>query len=179
MNSTDPAAGAAPEQGAAPAGSELLVLVTASWCAPARPAVTILRELSRRWGPDRTAVHLLDPEPALLDALGVEVLPTWLLLEHAEPGDPSAAPDTSAQPSPPDAPDAPDAPDPPDPPDPPDAERSTTGRSTVRRTVRTSTLLPTPTGERIELRGSWTERHRRTGALPKHVIDEEFGPLRS
>lgn len=167
MNSTDPAAGAAPEQGAAPAGSELLVLVTASWCAPARPAVTILRELSRRWGPDRTAVHLLDPEPALLDALGVEVLPAWLLLEHEEPGEPSAVPDTSAAP---DAHDAHDA---------HDAERSTTERSTVRRTVRTSTLLPTPTGERIELRGSWTERHRRTGALPKHVIDEEFGPLRS
>ncbi|QCR52624.1 hypothetical protein C1N80_02835 [Brachybacterium sp. SGAir0954] len=167
MNSTDPAAGAAPEQGAAPAGSELLVLVTASWCAPARPAVTILRELSRRWGPDRTAVHLLDPEPALLDALGVEVLPTWLLLEHAGPGEPAAVPDTSAAPSPSAAPDA------------PDAERCTTGRSTVRRTVRTSTLLPTPTGERIELRGSWTELHRRTGALPKHVIDEEFGPLRS
>lgn len=167
MNSTDPAAGAAPEQGAAPAGSELLVLVTASWCAPARPAVTILRELSRRWGPDRTAVHLLDPEPALLDALGVEVLPTWLLLEHAGPGDPSAAPDTSAQPSPPDAPDA------------PEAERSTTGRTAVHRTVCDSTLLRTPTGERIELRGSWTELHRRTGALPKHIIDEEFGPLRS
>lgn len=170
MSSIDPVTGAAPEQRAAPAGSELLVLVTASWCAPARPAVTILRELSRRWGPARTAVHLLDPEPARLDALGVEVLPTWLLLEHAGPGNPSAAPDTSDQPSPPDAPDAPDA---------PGAERSTTGRTAVHRTVCDSTLLPTPTGERIELRGSWTELHRRTGALPKHVIDEEFGPLRS
>src|SRR5699024_1578474 len=31
-------------------------------------------------------------------------------------------------------------------------------------------------GQGLFLTGAWLETHRRTGALPKHVIDTEFGP---
>lgn len=31
-------------------------------------------------------------------------------------------------------------------------------------------------GQALLLTGPWLETHRRTGALPKHLIDAEFGP---
>lgn len=31
-------------------------------------------------------------------------------------------------------------------------------------------------GQDLILTGQWVETHRRTGALPKHVIDAEYGP---
>lgn len=33
-----------------------------------------------------------------------------------------------------------------------------------------------PAGEAVVLDGPWRLVHRRTGALPKHVVDDEFGP---
>jgi hypothetical protein len=35
----------------------------------------------------------------------------------------------------------------------------------------------TPEGATVTLPGPWTLTHRRTGALPKHVVDAELGPL--
>lgn len=33
-----------------------------------------------------------------------------------------------------------------------------------------------PGGEGLHLEGPWTLTHRRSGALPKHVVETEFGP---
>ncbi|MCS6711855.1 thioredoxin family protein [Brachybacterium sp. EF45031] len=70
-------------QGAAPA---LIVLVTAPWCVPCRPAATVMRELARRH-PEVQGVVISDPPEDLADALGVEVIPTWLRLELRAGGD--------------------------------------------------------------------------------------------
>ncbi|MGP9536711.1 hypothetical protein ACT3SP_01785 [Brachybacterium sp. AOP43-C2-M15] len=58
--------------------------MTAPWAGPSRPAPTVLRELSRRWGDARPAVLVEDPAEETLDAWSIEVLPTWLLLERDE-----------------------------------------------------------------------------------------------
>lgn len=65
-----------------------VLLVTAAWCIPCRPAPTLLRELARRWSGDVHPVLLEDPSDAQLDEWGISVLPTWLRLEPAaEPAD--------------------------------------------------------------------------------------------
>lgn len=65
-----------------------VVLVSAQWAGPARPAPTVLQELGRRWG---SAVHILlvdDPSEELLDLWQVDHLPTWLrLLPRAAAGE--------------------------------------------------------------------------------------------
>jgi hypothetical protein len=33
-----------------------------------------------------------------------------------------------------------------------------------------------PGGAEVALKGPWVLTHRRSGALPKHVVDSEFGP---
>lgn len=63
-----------------PEPSVAVVLVTADWAGPARPAATVLRELSRRWG-DQVRTGIIDAsQDALLDLLAVDVVPTWLRL---------------------------------------------------------------------------------------------------
>lgn len=111
----------------------VVVLISAAWAGPSRPAPTILKELARRWG-DRVHTLLVeDPTDEIIEQLGIEVLPTWLRLEHLG-GDVTDRPETV-------------------------------------RIQGTSTE-----GDDLLLAGSWTETHRRTGALPKHVIAAEFGP---
>jgi hypothetical protein len=70
----------------------LLVLVTAAWSLPARPATTALRELAPRWGGD---IHPLvaDARPDVLDLLHVESVPTWIFLRPAPEGEPAATPE--------------------------------------------------------------------------------------
>lgn len=58
----------------------LSVLVAPPWCAPARPALVIAPELARRWGPALPLLVLEEPTPEQLGVLGVDHLPTWLLL---------------------------------------------------------------------------------------------------
>lgn len=63
-----------------PAGEDIpvVVLVSASWAGPSRPAPTVLRELGRRWGTAVQTLLIEDPEEEVLDALRVEVIPTWM-----------------------------------------------------------------------------------------------------
>lgn len=66
----------------------VVVVVSASWAGPSRPAPTVLRELGRRW--DGTVQILLveDPSDELLERWSVDVLPTWLrFLSAAEQAD--------------------------------------------------------------------------------------------
>lgn len=122
--------------GARGLGPVAVVLVTADWAGPARPAATILRELSRRWGEAVHTVLLQDADDAVLDLLGVEVIPTWLRFvgrSDQVPGEASGlwVPD-----------------------------------------LRGATV----SGEAVVLPGPWALTHRRSGALPKHVVAAEFGP---
>lgn len=121
-----------PEPGARP----VVVLISVTWAGPSRPAPTVLRELSRRWGREIRAVLLEDPDDEVLDQLEIELVPTWVRLE---------APHSDAVPRP----------------------------GTVRDLEISGTGLD---GQGLFLTGAWLETHRRTGALPKHVIDTEFGP---
>ncbi|ASK65815.1 hypothetical protein CFK39_08190 [Brachybacterium avium] len=56
----------------------MLVLVSAPWAGPARPAPTVLRELARRWGSAIQVLLVEDPTDELLEHYCVDVLPTWL-----------------------------------------------------------------------------------------------------
>ena len=121
-----------PEPGARP----VVVLISATWAGPSRPAPTVLRELSRRWAGELSVVLLEDPLEEVLEQLEVELVPTWVRLEAA-------------------------------------------GSATASRagTMRHLEITGTGTdGQELVLAGAWLETHRRTGALPKHVIDAEFGP---
>lgn len=145
-----------------------VVLITADWCAPARPAPTILRELSVRWGGAIETVHLHNPEDQVLTALRVTALPTWLLLR---PGDGSAGSDASAaatlRPGSPSAPEL----------APPD---STDRAAALPEQFQDPDSAPSwPAALRRFMEEGWAEAHRRTGAHPKHVIDDEFGPSAS
>lgn len=116
----------------------IVALVTGSWCAPCRPAPTVLRELARRWGTQRHCVLVEDPSDQVLDQLQVDFLPAWLLFEPASQAAGAGCDATSG----------PDLID---------------GSS--------------PSGDHhLTIPESWRIRHRRTGALPKHVVDTEFGP---
>lgn len=65
----------------------VVVLVSASWAAPSRPAPTVLRELSTRWGSEILTLLVEDPEDEVLEQWNVDVLPTWL---RFRPGVPQA-----------------------------------------------------------------------------------------
>lgn len=131
------------------AGAPAVVLVSAPWATPSRPAPTVLWELSRRWGPALHAVLIEPPSEELLDLLAIDSLPTWLRFRPGSVNEPSAPgelevveePSASAEPC------------------------------VVAELVGTSS-----SGEAITLPGPWTLVHRRTGALPKHVVEAEFGP---
>lgn len=56
----------------------VVVLVSASWAGPSRPAPTVLRELGRRWGAAVQVLLVDDPSEAVLERWAVGVLPTWL-----------------------------------------------------------------------------------------------------
>lgn len=67
-----------------PEPSVAVILVTADWAGPARPAATVLRELSRRWG-DEVRTGVVDAsQDALIDLLAVDVVPTWLRLTRVD-----------------------------------------------------------------------------------------------
>ncbi|GAA1490778.1 hypothetical protein [Brachybacterium sacelli] len=114
-----------------------VVLVTADWSAPARPAPTVLRELARRWGPAVRALVLKDADDGVLETLDVSSIPTWLRFTRVE---------TEGEPRDPSAP--------------------------VVRDLRGADLA----GEDVVLPGAWELTHRRSGAVPKHIVAEEFGP---
>lgn len=142
-----------------------VVLITADWCAPARPAPTVLRELSARWGEALETFHIRNPDDDVLTALGVTSLPTWLLLRigDSSPGSgttaatalPSGSP-SAAEPTPWNGAERGDA----RPAQPRTPESAPGWAAALRRLMEEGAV----------------EVHRRTGAHPKHVIDDEFGP---
>lgn len=68
----------------------MVVLVSASWAGPSRPAPTVLQELSRRWGSRILTLLVEDPEDDVLEQWDVDVVPTWLRFRA---GAPEAPPD--------------------------------------------------------------------------------------
>lgn len=111
-----------------------VVLISASWAGPSRPAPTVLTELSRRWGSCAHTILVEDPDDELLDQWDVQMLPTWMRFA-------------------------------------PRALLDGEGALCVARLTGTG-----PGGEPLELEGPWTLTRRRSGALPKHAVDTEFGP---
>lgn len=126
----------APREGiGATAHIPVVALVSAEWAGPSRPAPTVLRELSRRWGDAVKPLLIEDPADEVLEQLRVTVLPTWLrfIAAVAVPG-----------------------------------ETGLTIDELRGKDVRGSeSILP----------GPWRLVHQRTGALPKHEVDREFGPV--
>lgn len=119
-------------------GTEVAVLlVSARWSTPARPAATVLRELARRWGSSVLSLELEDAGEDMLDRLGVETIPTWLRLTKS-----------STQGSPADS-----------------------AVTPVRDLIATDVL-----GNEVVLSGPWQITRRRSGAMPKHMVAELFGP---
>lgn len=127
-----------------PAGTPVVVLVSSSWAGPSRPAPTVLRELSRRWGHSVHTMLIEDPTDEILETLQIEHLPTWM---RFVPGHPSEG--VTPQ------------------------EEEGNGAALDVTELRGTGIG----GEALSLEGPWTLTHRRSGALPKHVIDAEFGPV--
>lgn len=111
-----------------------VVLISASWAEPSRPAPTVLTELSRRWGSSAHTLLVEDPDDDLLDQWDVQMLPTWMRFT-------------------------------------PRALLDDESGLCVAQLTGTG-----PRGEPLVLEGPWTLSHRRSGALPKHVVDADFGP---
>ena len=172
-----------------------VVLVTADWAGPARPAETVLRELSRRWGDTVRAVVVEASQDEMLDLLSVDVVPTWLRFikvtdqvtdspgglgetassiaagavetREAGPEAAAAAVETAA------------------------VETAAAGTGAAHPGAAESLSRPdehlvlrdlpvtSSTGEHTVMAGTWRLMHRRTGALPKHEIAREFGPTRT
>lgn len=65
----------------------VLVLISAPWAGPARPAPTVARELSRRWGAAIRILLVEDPTDEQLERYSVDVLPTWLQFVPVATGD--------------------------------------------------------------------------------------------
>ncbi|APX33508.1 hypothetical protein BH708_13185 [Brachybacterium sp. P6-10-X1] len=126
----------------APGPEVAVLLVTAAWSAPARPAATVLRELARRWGSRVHALLVEDADEEMLDLLGVQTIPTWIRLSRATAR--GSAVNSSV----------------------------TTFHETTFHDLRATDLHGNP----VVLTGAWTITHCRSGALPKHAVDEQFGP---
>lgn len=56
----------------------VVVVVSAPWAGPSRPAPTVLRELARRWGSALQVLLVEDPDEDLLERWSISALPTWL-----------------------------------------------------------------------------------------------------
>lgn len=135
---------------------QVLVLVSAPWAGPSRPAPTVLRELTRRWGDALTTVLIEEPSDEVLEQWDIEVLPTWVLLRRPAGGHGAPPPALHTDRTPPTA---------------PSGERADTS-APVPGEVRGVGAR----GELVALRGPWEVVRRLTGAQPKHVVDAEFGP---
>lgn len=65
----------------------VVVVVSAPWAGPSRPAPTVLRELGRRWGAAARVLIVEDPSEELLERWGIDVLPTWLRFQPSSGAD--------------------------------------------------------------------------------------------
>lgn len=75
-----------PQTTAGALGTPVVVLVSASWAGPSRPAPTVLRELSRRWGSSILTLLVEDPDGDVLEQWHIDALPTWLRFRAGAPG---------------------------------------------------------------------------------------------
>jgi thiol-disulfide isomerase/thioredoxin len=160
-----------------PQPEAVIILVTASWCLPCRPARTLLRELQARWGTRYRGLVLEDSPAWVLERLEVEEIPTWLCVipddrdaAVEEPSDDEreqeiAAPASSGSES---------------------GDADSPGTAPREATDRTHTpdhrdrhlVGEDPLGGAIALTGGWTELGRRIGAAPKLEIDAMLPPRR-
>lgn len=172
-----------------------VVLVTADWAGPARPAATVLRELSRRWGDAVLAVVVDASQDAMLDLLGVDVVPTWLrfnrVVDHvidvpssADEADPRRATGTATAVASTGLPAL-------------GAENSAEATADVsaeataggtaeglaespagseEQLIVRDLPVASSTGVQTVLTGIWKLTTRRRGALPKHEVARDFGP---
>lgn len=126
------------------AAHDVVVLVSASWAGPSRPAPTVLRELGRRWRGALRTLLVEEPDDDLVDSWRIEFLPTWLRFRHggAAVGE---------------------------------VERRD-GHDGHDGLIVPDLRGAAPSGEIVTLPGPWRLVHRRSGALPKHVVEAEFGP---
>ncbi|HEX7353127.1 hypothetical protein [Brachybacterium sp.] len=153
-------------EGSVPGRAEMVpavVLFSAPWAGPSRPAPTVLRELARRWGSTTHALLFEDPSEKDLDRWGVDVLPTWFRLLPADTAWTGVEPKAAATASDGQA-GLGDA----------TAPESTAG--TPQSLILSELSGHGPDGAEVHLPGPWTVVHRREGAQPKHVVDTEFGP---
>lgn len=127
----------------------VLVLLSADWAGPSRPAPTLLRELARRWGSSMHTLLVEDPDDGILDRWQVEHLPTWLRFVPADEGGA----------------------------DEPLGHEGPEGDEGAAHVVEAELRGLSPRGEESLLPGPWRLDVRRSGALPKHVVDAELGPL--
>ena len=153
-----------PVNGALEGAVPVLVLLSADWAGPSRPAPTLLRELARRWGPAMHTLLLEDPDDEVLDRWEVTHLPTWLrFVPESVPEGSGSGRGMRARPNSHGAKD--------------DATRDAVEDRDDERALRETTLRGhAPGGAELVLTGPWVLSHRRTGALPKHVVESELGP---
>lgn len=159
-----------------------VVLVTADWAGPARPAATVLRELSRRWGDAVHTVMVDASQDAALELLGVDVVPTWLRFVRVAgtaldgplvPHETARSAATGAEGAVMSAGHAGVST--------PDSAEGTAGAAEGTADSAEHLLLrditaTSVTGERTVLTGIWKLTIRRSGALPKHEVARDFGP---
>lgn len=121
----------------------VILLVTASWCLPCRPARTLLAELQRRWG-DRVLPVILDVDTAdpKLDGFAVAELPTWIVLRPVGTSRDASGPHVEQ------------------------LKGTSTDAGSSGRHCTGESLDETP----LLLRGEWRETARRVGAAPKLEI---------
>lgn len=161
-----------PGDGAAEGAVPVLVLLSADWAGPSRPAPTLLRELARRWGPAMHTLLVEDPDDEILDRWGVTHLPAWL---RFVPDLPRANSANETTPTPTSLGDGTHQ----------DAQteddRLGAGDEPVeddrRHGLREDVLRGrSPGGADLTVPGPWVLSHRRSGALPKHAVETELGP---
>lgn len=141
-----------------------VVVVAPRWCGPCRPAPTVLRELSRRWGGAVHAVIVEDLPDDRLDTLGIDAVPAWLRLAATDTAAHSA--DAALGQSAADSDPGPTA---------DDTAPGPTESVAVARVI-TDLRGTAPHGGEVLLPGLWQVVQYRAGALPKHVVDATFGP---
>lgn len=153
----------------------LVLLISAEWALPARPAVTVLTELQRRWDPRVTRALVAEAIPSVLDSFSVDRLPTWILLRPqvvvaSEANHPAAEHDPDPRDR--DHAKGPDSAVRVHPGDPAcTAGQQPTARTTPREWFSIGhEAVRTSDGSVARLLGSWQEVSRLVGATPKHAV---------
>lgn len=146
----------------------VVLLIAPRWAAPARPALLIAPELSRRWKGRPRLLVVDDPDHDLLEAIDVEEVPTWLRFEDRTDAELMSA----------------------ESPEVPDDRPSTAIATLLRNSASNGDPLVIPgnashldaehrsraercgdSGKVEDVTTRWVETARLTGAHPKHAVD--------